>query len=104
MLYSYRRTKRCIRKCKKCECAERTYARVSYTTSVEIVHEVKQSQPGQKSRIHLAFQLVRVDGRSITILRVVGYVGSHGGSSEELRNAFPLILYTASKNQKQQVL
>ena len=34
---------------------------------------------------------------------LVGYVGGHGGSSEELRNTFPLTLYTASKNQKQQV-
>jgi hypothetical protein len=34
---------------------------------------------------------------------LVGYVGGHGGSSEELAYAFPLILYTANKNQKQQV-
>jgi hypothetical protein len=35
---------------------------------------------------------------------LVGYVGGHGaGSREELRNAFPLTLYTASKNRKQQV-
>jgi len=91
------------------------YARVSYTTSVEKVHEVKQSQPGQKSKIYLAFQLVRVDGRSIDFWTIetrcewwyvldlhcdnvldltatdsrftilVGYVGGHGGSSEELR-------------------
>ena len=106
-------------KTQECDCAEHTYARVSYTTSVEIVHEVKQSQPGQKSKIYLAFQLFRVDGRSIdfctsewwrvlelhcdelldlavtdrfTIL--VGHVGGHGGSSEELRDAFPLTLYT----------
>jgi hypothetical protein len=42
--------------------AERAYASISYTASVEIVHEVKQSQPRQKTKIYLAFQLDGVDG------------------------------------------
>ena len=47
---------------KNCGRSERAYARISYTTSVEIVHEVKQSQPWQESEIYLALQLVGVDG------------------------------------------
>jgi hypothetical protein len=48
-----------MRKRKKCD-AECAYARISYTTSVEKVHEVKQSQPWQKLNIYLALQLVWV--------------------------------------------
>jgi hypothetical protein len=54
-----------MRKRKKCGYAECAYASISYATSVEEVHEVKQSQPWQKLNIYLAFQLVRVDGGNI---------------------------------------
>jgi len=54
--------KKSMRERKKCGYAECAYARISYATSVEKVHEVKQSQPWHKSKIYLAFQLVRVDG------------------------------------------
>ena len=64
MLYSYEGWK-CMRKRKKCGYAKCAYARISYTTSVEKVHEVKQSQPWQELNIYLAFQLVRVDGWNV---------------------------------------
>jgi hypothetical protein len=89
-----------------------------------------RSQPGQKSETYLAFQLVRVDGRCIDFWTIGtcepewwhvlglhcddlaatdrstmlgGESMSHGGSSEKLKDAFSLTLYTASENWKQQV-